>query len=509
MSSSNNKRIAKNTLYLYVRMLIVMLVSLYTVRVVLNALGAMDYGINNVVSGVVVMFSFLTSSMVAASQRFFAFYLGQNDTKKLSEYFIVSFWSYVGFIVLIFILAETLGLWFVMTQLTIPSERMGAAIWAYQCAIISFCFSIVSIPYNSIIIAREKMNIYAFGGLVEAFLKLLVAYLITLILFDKLKVYSVLMCVMMGSVNVFYIVYCLRKFPECRIKRFWDKNIFKEVMSYSLWNLFGALSVIIRSQGINILLNMFFNPVVNAARAIAYQVNGAINQFVNNFYKAVQPQITKYYAANDQKYLESLVFRSSRFCFYLIFLLSLPILIETPFVLKLWLKNLPENTVLFTRLVIIIAIIDSISYPLQTSISATGRIKYFQIVTGGLLLMNLPIAWLLLHWGYPPESTMYIAMAISIIAQVTRVYFAKEYNHFSVIAYTHGVLRPIFAVGVLSILIPIMLLACMDEGYLRFVLVLFSCMSFTTVFVWSVGITPSERHAIITAVHSRLPWKRK
>ena len=312
----------------------------------------------------------------------------------------------------------------------------------------------------------------------------------------------------MGGVNFFYVAYCLRKFPECQIKRFWDKKIFKEVMSYSLWNLFGVLSGIIRSQGVNILLNMFFNPVVNAARAIAYQVNGAINQFVNNFYKAVQPQITKYYAANDQENLESLVFRSSRFCFYLIFLLSLPILIETPFVLKLWLKNLPENTVLFTRLVIIIAIIDSISYPLQTSISATGKIKYFQIVTGGLLLMNLPIAWLLLHLGYPPESTMYIAMVISIIAQVTRVFFARVYNHFSINAYMLNVLRPIFAVGFLSIIIPIILLGYMNEGFLRFVIVLASCMSFTIIFVWLIGITSSERHTIITAVNNRLSWGR-
>ena len=507
--NSNNKRIAKNTLYLYARMLVVMIVSLFTVRVVLRALGAEDYGINNVVGGVVTMFSFLTSTMISASQRFFAFYIGKQDFKKLSDYFTMSFWCYVGLIIIIVALAETLGLWFVRTQLTIPDERMDAAMWVDQGSSGAVIFSILTIPFNSLIIAREKMNIYAIGGLLEVFLKLGAAYLIFIAPFDKLKVYAFLMCVMMSSVNSFYITYGLKKYKECHVRLMWDKGIFKEVLNYSSWSLFGASSSVIRSQGINILLNIFFNPIVNAARAIAYQVNNAINQFVMNFYKAVQPQITKYYAAGDQKNLLTLVFRSSRLCFYLVFFLSLPILIETPYILTLWLKALPENTVLFTRLVISIAIIDSISYPLQTSISATGRIKYFQIVTGGLLIMNLPVAWLFLKLGYPPEVTMYIAMTISVIAQITRIAFARYYNQMSIRDYVFNVLFPIFSVIISSSILPLLVWSHLSEGLMRFIFVGITCVFSTGISIFLVGITSSERIVLINYVKSRTLWKRK
>ena len=509
MPSDNNKRIAKNTMYLYLRMLVVMAVSLFTVRVVLNALGAEDYGINNVVGGVVTMFSFLTSTMISASQRFFAFYLGQKDYKKLADYFSMSFWCYLGLIVIVFILAETLGLWFVKTQLTIPEERMGAAMWVYQCSIVSFSFSILTIPFNSMIIAREKMNIYAIGGLLEVFLKLGVAYLIFISPFDKLKAYAVLLSLMMSSTNVFYILYGYKKFSECHVKKIWDVIIFKDVVNYSGWSLFGAIAGVFRSQGINILLNMFFNPVVNAARAIAYQVNNALNLFVTNFYKAVQPQITKYYAAGDQDNMMTLVFRSSRFCFYLIFLLSLPILLETPFILSTWLKTVPENTVLFTRLVILTAIVDSTSYPLQSSISATGRIKYFQIVTGGLLILNLPIAWFFLNMGYPPEVTMYIAITISCIAQITRILFSKHYNNMSVRAYLKNVVLPIIAVIVTSMVVPLFLWIRMEEGMLRMLVVGIASIMFSGVCIMLLGVTKPERTIFINIVKNKTPWKKK
>lgn len=506
-ASSNNKRIAKNTLYLYARMLIVMAVSLFTVRVVLNALGAEDYGINNVVGGVVTMFSFLTSTMISASQRFFAFYLGQKNYPKLADYFSMSFWCYLGLIVIVVVLAETLGLWFVKTQLTIPKDRMDAALWVYQCSIISFSFSVLTIPYNSMIIAREKMNIYAIGGLLEVFLKLGAAYCVFISPFDKLKVYAVLSCLMMSSVNVFYILYGYRNYSECRVKKLWNRGIFKDVVSYSGWSLFGAIAGVFRSQGINILLNLFFTPVVNAARAIAYQVNNAINLFVTNFYKAVQPQIIKYHAAGEHDEQIKLIFRSSRFCFYLIFFLSLPVLLETPFILTLWLKNIPENTVLFTRLVIITAIIDSTAYPLQTSISATGNIKYFQIVTGGLLIMNLPVAWLFLKKGYPPEVTMYIAITISIIAQITRVFFARHYNKMSVRKYTIKVLFPIVAVIVSSIILPMIVWHFMDECFARFISVGIACVLSTVISVLFIGITTEERRVLWGIAKQKISWK--
>lgn len=503
-NSSNNKRIAKNTLYLYARMLIVMAVSLFTVRVTLNALGAEDYGIQNVVGGVVTMFAFLTSTMVSASQRFFAFSLGKKDYKQLSNYFTMSLWCYLGLALIIIILAETIGLWFIRTHLTIPIARMDAAMWVYQFSIITFVFSILSIPYNSIIIAREKMNVYALFGLVEAFLKLAIAYLLMVSSVDKLILYSGLMCLMMSSIYSFYIIYGTTKFEECRIKRFWDRRIFREVMNYSGWSLFGAISGVFRSQGINILLNIFFGPVVNAARAIAYQVNNAINNFVLNFYKAVQPQIVKTYAAKEMEQFNTLVFRSSRFCFYLIIFLSLPVLLETPFILELWLKDVPENAVLFTRLVIITAIVDSTSYPLQTSISATGKIKYFQIVTGGLLILNLPVAYLFLNYGYPAETTMYIAICISLLAQITRIFFANHYAGMSVIGYVKSVLFRIVSVVFISCLLPLVIQSFNNEGLSRFILTSTVSLLWSGFIIWVIGITASERASLSNLIKEKI-----
>lgn len=485
-------------------MLIIMVVSLFTVRVTLQALGAEDYGINNVVGGVVTMFSFLSSTMVSASQRFFAFALGKKDFRKLSDYFSVSILCYTVLVALILVLAETIGLWFVNYKLTIPEIRLSAAFWVYQFAVISFAFNVIAIPYNSILIAREKMEIYAILGLVEAFLKLGIAYILMISPFDKLISYSAMMCILMSIVYLSYVLYGTAKFPECKFRLFWDKVIFKEVFSYSGWTLFGALSGVLRSQGINILLNMFFNPVVNAARAIAYQVNNAINNFVLNFYKAVQPQIVKTYAAKEMDQFNTLIFRSSRFCFYLIIFLSLPILLETPFILKLWLKDVPENAVLFTRLVIITAIVDSTSYPLQTSISATGKIKYFQIVTGGLLILNLPVAYLFLKCGYPPETTMYIAICISLFAQITRIFFANHYADISVIGYVKSVLFRIVSVAFISYLLPLVFQSFNNEGLWRFILTSTVSLLWSGFIIWLIGITASERAALSNLIKRKI-----
>lgn len=509
VTQDNNKRIAKNTLFLYARMLIVMVVSLFTVRVTLSALGAEDYGINNVVGGVVTMFAFLTSTMISASQRFFAYELGKNNYKRLSQYFTMSFWCYVGVAVIVIILAETIGLWFVCNKLTIPANRMEAALWVYQFSIVSFAISILSIPFNSIIIARERMNIYALFGLLEAFMKLAIAYILMISPFDKLIVYSGLMCLMMSSVNAFYIVYSISHFEECRIRKYWQTSIFKEVMNYSGWSLFGAISGVLRSQGINILLNIFFNPIVNAARAIAYQVNNAINQFVMNFFKAVQPQITKYYASGEQSNFIILIYRSSRFCYFLILFLALPILIETPYILKLWLKEVPDMTILFTRLVILTAMVDSTSYSLQTSISATGKIKWFQIVTGGLLILTLPVDYIFLRLGFAPEVTMYVAIVISCIAQVTRILFAHHYNKMSISDYAKSVLSPIILVTSISIIFPYVTSLCIEEGFIRLFAVSVVSIISTVFLIYTLGITSSERKALSSLLLNKLRWNKQ
>lgn len=500
----NNKRIAKNTFYLYLRMLMVMVVSLFTVRVVLNALGAEDYGINNVVGGFVAMFSFLTSALNSASLRFFSYYIGKNDQEKLSGYFTMSFWCFALLASIIAFIAEPLGVWFVQNKLTIPEARMDAAMTVLHISILSFVARVLLVPFNAIVIAHERMNMFAILGVIECFLKLGVAYIIRVSPYDKLITYSVLLLLMTSAIDLFYIVYDLKSFPECRIKRYWNSVVFKEIVNFSGWSLFGAISGVIRSQGINILLNMFFNPIVNAARAIAFQVNTQINQFVLNFYKAVQPQITKSYGAGDLISMHSLVYRSSRLCYFLILLLSIPVLLETDYLLTLWLKNVPQNTVLFTRLVVLTAIIDSTSYPLQTCISATGRIKLYQIITGGLLILNLPISYAFLKMGYPPEITMYVAIGVSSIAQVSRLIFVRNYVHLSFSIYINQVLLPILIVTLLSIIPPLFLHSVMDESIIRFICVVFVSLLSTCLFVWLLGMKKGEREVISKAILSKI-----
>lgn len=503
-STINSKRIAKNTLYLYLRMLLVMVVSLFTVRVVLNALGPEDYGIFNVVGGVVAMFAFLTSTLTSASLRFFSYNIGINNNEKLSQYFTMSFWCYAFIALIIIALAETLGLWFVTHKLTIPSERMDAAIFVYHLSIFSFVINVLAIPYNSIVIAHERMNMYAIVGIIECLLKLTVAYIIYISPYDKLKSYAILMFLTTTLVQTYFVAYGIKHFIECRIKKFWRTSIFREIASFSGWTLFGTLSGVCREQGINILLNIFFNPVVNAARAIAYQISSSLNQFVLSFYKAVQPQITKSYGAGDMNGMHSLVYRSSRFCFYLIILISIPVLLETEFILKIWLSNIPDYTVLFTRLVILTAIVDSISYPLQTSISATGKVKYFQIVTGGLLILNLPIAWLFLKMGFRPEVTMYIAMSISCLAQFIRILFAHYYTQLSIAVYMKSVIIPIILVAVTSIIIPIVLESIMSEGWLKFTIVLSTSLISTLTCIWFIGISAYERESLSRMIINKI-----
>jgi O-antigen/teichoic acid export membrane protein len=502
MTSENNKRIAKNTFFLYIRNIIIMGVSLFTVRIVLNTLGAEDYGIQNVVGGIVVMLSFFTSTMVSASMRFFAFELGRKDYRRLNQFFNLTIITYLGFGIIVLLIAETVGLWFLKTQLVIPANRMSAAMWVYQFSVASFIFQMFVVPYNSIIIAREKMDIYAYVSIAEAILKLLIVYLLLVLDGDKLKIYSVLLFSVVLIISLFYIIYCTRKYKETKLSLFWDLSMFKELLSYSGWSLFGALAGMIKGQGINILLNVFFNPIVNAARAIAFQINSAINLFVTNFYQAVRPQITKQYAAGESDEMMKLVFRSSKFSFYLILIFALPILTETPYILKLWLNEVPEFTVLFTRLVIITTMIESLSYPLMTAVSATGRIKSYQIVTGGLLILNLPVSYIFLKAGYPPEITMYIAIGIAIISQVSRVLFVNKIHKMHINSYIKEVIIIIITVTALSYISPYILHKLMIEGFTKMIVVVVASIVNSILVIYLLGLTRNERR-VLSGIVSR------
>ena len=507
MASENNKRIAKNTLMLYFRMLLTMLVSLFTVRVVLNTIGVVDYGIYNVVGGIVVMFSFLSSTMATASQRFFAFELGRNDIPQLKKTFSLTITIYAIIAVIVLLLAETIGLWFLNTQMVIPPERMGAANWIYQFSIFSFLVTIMTIPYNAAIIAHENMKVYAYVSIIEVSLKLVIVYILVYFSFDKLILYAVLMFLTTCVITFIYSTICRRKYYECRYQFHWDKDLFRTLISYSGWNLFGAIAWVINNQGINILLNLFFGPIVNAARAIAYQVNTAVNLFVSNFLTALNPQITKYYATEEKEKMIKLVFQSSKFSYFLLFLLSMPVLLETNFIFTLWLKETPQYVVLFTRLVIICALIDSLSYPLMTAAQATGKIKQYQIVVGGMMLLNLPASYCFLKMGFLPQVTMFIAIVISIICFFLRLWMLRSMVGLCMRDYYRAVLIVVFSISIVAYLLPLFLIFQLDESLTRFIIVGVTGLmtSFTTIYF--IGLSLSERLYFNKIIQNRVKIK--
>ncbi|MBR4267788.1 MAG: lipopolysaccharide biosynthesis protein [Bacteroidales bacterium] len=500
---ADSKRIAKNTLFLYARMLLIMLVGLYTVRLVLDILGAEDYGIYNVVGGVLAMFSFLTNSMVSASQRYFAYYIGKGDEEKLSQYFVTTGLCYFLVGIVVVILAETVGLWFVLHKLTIPTTRMDAAIVVYQCSIFNFVLRLFVIPHQSFIIAKERMNVYAYVSIVEIVLQLLIVFLLKCIDADQLIVYGLFHCLTAIIISSCYILYSKVHFKETKLYLYFNKNQFLDLLGYSTWNLIGVFSSVCRSQGINILLNMFFTPAINAARAVAYQINSAVSTFAHNFFSAVKPQITKQYAAGEHNSMMNLVFRSSRYCYYILYILALPILLEVPFLLELWLKKVPDYTVLFTRLVIINALIDSTAHPLMTAIQATGRIRTYQIVTAGFLLLNLPISYIFLRMGFPPQSTMIISICISVFAQISRVFFARNMLNMSVVDYIKNVICPIIAVTLCSVVVPLGVFLLFDTSAMSVILIVLSACLSVGGCVLFLGMKSAERVFLLNFVKTK------
>lgn len=501
--SSSTKRIAKNTLMLYFRQILIMLVSLYTVRVVLATLGAEDYGIYNVVAGVVVMFGFLSGAMATASQRFFSFELGRGDTEKLKETFSVTISIYLILILIVVALAETVGLWFVNKKLVIPSERMNAARWIYQFSIANFAVTLITAPYMAAIIAHEDMGVYAYASIVEAALKLAVVFLLKVLPYDKLVVYGLLLlCIGMINTSV-YRFHCRRHYEECRFRPVWNKAMFGEIWNYMGWNLFGSAVGVFNNQILNVILNQFFGPVVNAARAVSSQISSAVNSFASNFSTATRPQIIKDYAADKVEDTHRLVFRACKMTFFLMFMFTLPLVLEMPYVLKLWLKEVPENTVVFAQLTLIDALITSMTYPIMTLAQATGKIKLYQGVVGGILLCNLPLAYILLKTGFPPHSVMVGQVAVSVVATAVRLVITNRLSRFSLRRFAVKVAAPLFFIVVLSAVAPSFIVLRFCESFLRLCAtlvssVIFSCMAFLL-----VGLDKGERGAVVNAFYKK------
>ena len=493
MSQDNNKRIAKNTLILYIRMLFTMAVSLYTSRVILNTLGVEDYGIYNVVGGVVAMFGFLNSAMSSATNRYITFNLGKGDNKRLQTIFSTTLQIHTIIAIVIVIFAEIIGTWFLYNKMQIPNDRMDAAFWVLQSSILSSVIMILSVPYNAAIIAHEKMSAFAYISIVEVVLRLIIVYLLNVFSYDKLIIYAILALAVQILIRFCYSIYCHRHFKETKYIKVWDKSLFKEMMSFAGWSFWGNIAGILYTQGLNMLLNVFFGPVVNAARAIAVQVQGAVQHFVSNFQMALNPQITKTYASGEIDQMHMLMFRSARFSFLLLFFIAFPLLLETDFILQLWLKTVPDNAVIFTQIMICISLIYTTANPCVIANQATGKVKIYQMVVGGILLLILPISYIVLKLGAPAYSVFIVHFCVESVAQFSRMYMLRKLINLPMWQYMKNIYIPIVTTVAVAIILPVIVRMQVEEGWLRFIAVGFTCVLSVGISVFFIGFTKLER----------------
>ena len=463
-NTENNKRIAKNTFLLYARMLLMMLVTLYTSRVILQVLGVEDFGVYNVVGGIVSMFAFINGGMVAATQRYITFEIGAGNIEQLKKVFSTSLQIHAIISILIIILGETVGLWFLQEKMVIPADRMAAAMWVYQCSIVACVVNIMSIPYNADIIAHEKMSAFAFISVVDVTLKLLTVYLLMLYPYDKLIVYAVLLLIVQLSIRLVYTTYCKRHFEESSYTNIFDKKLIKEMLGFAGWSFWGSLAGILYTQGLNMMLNIFFGPIVNAARGIAVQVQSAVQHFVTNFQMALNPQITKNYAIGNLEQMHSLMFRSARFSFLLLFFIALPILLETDFILTCIIAN-----------------------------QATGKVKLYQVVIGSILITILPISYIVLKLGAPAYSVFLVHLCVESVAQFFRMFMLRKLINIPMKEYMKNIYLPIVSTVLVSIILPIFVHRLLMEGWLRFIVVGFICVISVGVSSFFIGLTNYER----------------
>lgn len=475
-------------------MLLTMAVSLFTSRVVLATLGVEDYGIYNVVGGVVAMFSFLTGTMSSSTQRYITFTLGKGNQEKLVTVFSTAIQIHALISIAIVILAETVGLWFLNEKLVIPDTRMSASFWVYQCSILAAIISVMSVPYNASIIAHEKMSAFAYISIIEVLLKLGIVYILIISPWDKLIVYAILILIVQLFIRSIYARYCSRHFEETKYHHSIDKPLLKEMLSFAGWSFWGNFAAVLYGQGVNMLLNIFFGPVVNAARGVSIQVQNAVRNFVTNFQMALNPQITKNYAQNNLDQMHDLMFKSARFSFFLLFFLSLPIFIETNFILNIWLKNVPENSATFTQIMIATSLIYTTANPLVIANQATGKVKVYQAVVGGILLLILPISYITLRLGAPVYSVFIVQFCVEIIAQFARMIMLRKLIDLPVSRYFYNIYFQISIVVAISIILPLIVRTQFTEGWLRFIVVSFSCVLSVITTVFFVGLTKVERN---------------
>lgn len=499
-SKTNNKRIAKNTLLLYFRSIFLILINLYTSRVILQSLGVSDYGIYNVVGGVVTMFTMLSNSMASASQRFISYALGEDDFEQLKRVFRTSLTLHVVLAFIVVLLIEVFGVWFLYTKLNIPTERIKVAFWVLQFSIATLFINIVSVPYNSAITAHEKMSAFAYISIVEGGLKLFVAIGLFFLPYDRLFLYSILMFLVSLLIRMIYTIYSHRMFEETRnVKMGVENSLFKEMFSFAGWNLFGNGSYLLRNQGVDILLNLFFGVTVNAAKGICNHVQAAVYQFVSNFQMAITPQLTMSVAQKDYGRTHTLVFQGGRFSFYMLSLFAVPLIVSAPEILSLWLVEVPEYSIIFIRWTLLYLLLDSLSRFLITSVLAYGKIKKYQIVVGGTKLLTLPLVYVWLMLGGSPVTGILANIIIEVVCLGQRLYYNSKYNGLSWQLYLLRIVLPCWSIFLITI-IPSFLIRFFLSS--NIIILVASSLLITTSIIGMFGLNNSERHMLIGKLSS-------
>lgn len=495
--SQKTQRIAKNTFILYVRMLFTVFISLYTARLVLDKLGAEDYGIYNVVGGVVAMMWMLNGALQSSTTRNITIELGCENFEKLNKVFgnALSIHGLLSFVILL--IGETIGLWFVCNQLNIPSDRIIAAQWIYQTSILSMVISVMSVPFNAAIVAYEKMSVYSYISILDVVLKLVVVFALDLGSTDRLVMYSVLMFATQFVVQGCYIIYGLVKLPEITFHFLYDKKIFTSMLAFAGWNLIGSGSALVMTTGHSIILNQFFGPLVNAAKGIADTVLSKAGSLGNSFQMALNPQIYKSYATGNMEYMHKLIFASSKFSYFLIFIISLPIIIEADNILGFWLKEVPKYTIGFVRLLLLTTAVNALCNPQVIAAQATGNIKKFQMVESFTLLSILPFTWMVLKFGLEPLSAFYIYLVIHIVAVLARAIMLRKMINLSLKTYLRYVIFPIIIVTVGTTLVGFVLHELVKPAYFITSLLVCSVLSIITVLsVFFIGLQKNEQNLV-------------
>lgn len=492
----NNKRIAKNTLVLYARMLLLMFVSLYTSRLNLQSLGVDDYGIYNVVGGLVAMFSIISGSLVASISRYLTFELGTGNKEKLKKVFSTSVCIQILLVAIVVVVAETAGLWFLNYKMVIPSDRMVAANVIYQFSLFSFSLALLSVPFTSAVVAHEKMSAFAYISILDAVGKLIVAFSTFYTPFDKLIWFAGIIVVNSIIIQSVYYIYCKRNFDECTLSLTFDKSLLKNMFGFAGWNFIGSIAAILRDQGGNVVINLFCGPAVNAARGVAMQVNGAVCGFVSNFQTALNPQITKNYASGEHEYMMKLIFQGARLSFYILLVLAMPILCNTHYIINLWLGQVPTHTVRFVQLALLFSMSESLANPLITAMLATGNIRNFQIIVGGLNLLNLPLSYAALKMGYPPESVMVVALFVSAICEFARVMLLRGMIRLKPSLFYKNVYFNVILVTLAAAVLPVWFNYKLEESFSSFVIICVVALFTTLLSIYCMGCNAAERQFV-------------